>query len=313
MKRYGATHCAELELNSGVSDEERLAATQYDAQWVFYQIADYTKESSWKVCAERAEVVFRDRYVLPNNGLIPAHMNFTLGLFRDYLSTGDALSRSSVNLIATNAAYAADYTPLSWTVDASMSREVAYSIRSHMTAEGLGAPHRVRTDALVDQALAHIDQWFVSRTASYVRPFMFGLTAEVLIWHAEATGDPRVLPALASGANWIWDNCWLPDQEAFMYTDRVVPSGGTEPAPDLNLLIAPLYAWLWYQTGDATYRDRADQIFVGGVNGAWLAGAKQFNQNYSASFDYVRWRSIAPRMLAIKSPPVSSAVLRKGR
>jgi hypothetical protein len=296
MKTYGATHCAELATTSPLTDEERLTATQYDPEWVFYQIADYTGDSSWRTCADRAEVIYRDLYVLPNNGMVPAHMNFTLGLARDYLSTNDVISKNSVLLISTNAAYTPDSTPLSWTIDSTMSREVAYSIRSYLSAEAIGAPHRTRTEALVDQALGHIDQWFVSKTAPYVRPFMFALTAEVLISYEEITNDPRILPALTLGANWIWDNCWLPDQEAFKYTDRVVPSGGTEPAPDLNLLIAPIYAWLWHQTGDATYRDRADKIFVGGVKGAWLVGAKQFNENYSTSFDYVRWRSTAPKV-----------------
>jgi hypothetical protein len=32
-------------------------------------------------------------------------------------------------------------------------------------------------------------------------------------------------------------------------------------------------------------------VFAGGVKGAYLAGAKQYNQNYMWSFDYVRWRS----------------------
>jgi hypothetical protein len=64
-----------------------------------------------------------------------------------------------------------------------------------------------------------------------------------------------------------------------------------QPAPDLNLLIAPLYAWLWKQTGNPSYRDRGDQLWQGGVEGAYLDGGKQFNQNYWWSFDYVAWRS----------------------
>jgi hypothetical protein len=232
--------------------------------------------------------------VLPNNGVIPAYWIFTRGLTLDYLSTGDGISRGGAILIAKNAAYAADYTPLAWTVDASMSREVAYAIDAYIDAESLGEPHRSRTEALVTQALGHIDQWFVTKTAEYVRPFMFALTANALIAYQEVTGDPRVLPALIVGADWIWDSCWLPSQGAFRFTDRVVPSGGTEAAPDLNLLIAPVYAWLWYQTQDAMYRDRADQIFAGGVTGAWLAGAKQFNQNYLTSFKYITWRTSAP-------------------
>ena len=77
-----------------------------------------------------------------------------------------------------------------------------------------------------------------------------------------------------------------------MYTDRVASdgSGGTDPAPDLNLLIAPAYAWMYRQTGDITYRQQGDQIFAGGVRSADLDEVKQFNQNYEFSFDYLARR-----------------------
>jgi hypothetical protein len=55
------------------------------------------------------------------------------------------------------------------------------------------------------------------------------------------------------------------------------------------LLIAPAYSWVWTQTGDPKWRDRADAIFAGGVAGAFLGNPKQFNQSYRWSFDYVRW------------------------
>lgn len=296
MKIYGAMHCANLAATSSLTEDQRLTATQYDSEAVFYQIQEYTQDVSWSLCAERAEVVYRDHYVNPNDGVIPGYWIFTRGLVLDYVETGDPVSQSAVVLISKNAAYTADYTPLSWTVDASMSREVAYAIDSYLDAESVGEPHRSRTEALVSQALGHIDQWFVQKTAEYVRPFMFALTAEALIAYHEATGEPRILPALITGANWIWDNCWLPDYEAFKYTDRVVPSGGTEAVADLNLLIAPLYAWLWHQTGEDVYRIRADQIFAGGVKGAWLIGSKQFNQSYRYSFEYLKWRTLPPKV-----------------
>jgi hypothetical protein len=94
--------------------------------------------------------------------------------------------------------------------------------------------------------------------------------------------------------DWLWDNVWVANAEAFRYTDRLVNPGDLDPAPDLNLLIAPTYAWLYYQTGDVKFRDRGDAIFAGGVKYAWLANGKQFNQNYRLSFEYVRLRSLAP-------------------
>lgn len=294
MLTYGAIHCANL-ANNALTFDSHLAATYYDAEWSFYQIADYTGDSSWLNCAQLAEAVYRDAYVLPNSGTVPGYWNFSHGMTRDYLSTGDASSKDGVVKLALFGSYLPDTTPLSWTADANMSREVAYGIMAYLNAESLGEPHRTRTEAFVNQALSHLDQWTVSRTAEYVRPFMFSLTSHALIsYDAQIGGDSRILPALRTAADWIWDNCWLPSSNAFKYTDRVVSSGGTEAAPDLNLLIAPVYAWLWHQTGEATYRDRADLIFAGGVTQAWLSNGKQFNQNYRWSFEYIRWRTIAP-------------------
>jgi hypothetical protein len=94
--------------------------------------------------------------------------------------------------------------------------------------------------------------------------------------------------------DWLWAHTWVPSAQAFQYTDRVTPTGGTNPAPDLNLLIAPAFAWLYHQTGNTKYQVEGDQVFAGGVKYAYLGSAKQFNQNYRWSFDYVAWRSAPP-------------------
>src|SRR4029077_20628322 len=113
----------------------------------------------------------------------------------------------------------------------------------------------------------------------------------------EKTGDTRVLPSVKAAMDFLWNNAWVPADQSFWYENAVPdPSIAFPPAPgspDLNLLIATAYAWLYRQTGDATYRDRGDQVFAGGVLGAWLGGGKQFDQSYKWSFEYVRLRSAA--------------------
>lgn len=295
MISYGDTHCKKLRDRS-LNFDAKLAATYYDAEWVFYQIGDYTKDNKWYQCAQDAEAVYRSQYVVPNNGTVPGYWNFSHGLHRDFLSTGDASSKSALIMLAENASYAPDTTPLSWTADASMSREVAYALMSYLNAESIGEPARQRRDLLLNQAFGHLDQWFGSQSAEYVRPFMFSLTAQALITYHDQVGtnQARILDELKRGADWIWSRTWLPQADAFKYTDRNVESGGTEPAPDLNLLVAPVFAWLWHQTGDPIYRERADLIFAGGVKNAWLVNGKQFNQNYRWSFDFIKWRSMPP-------------------
>lgn len=294
MISYGNTHCQNLK-NRAFDFDGLLASTYYDAEWIYYQLADFTGDSKWLGCAEAAEGVYRDRYLVVNNGNLPGYWNFSHGLTRDFLSTGDQSSRNAVLMLSDNASYAPDSTPLSWTVDAAYSREVAYAIMSYLNAEIVGQPRKARLVSLVNQALGHFDQWFVYKNAEYVRPFMFALSSQALItYYSQVAAEPRILAAIKNGADWIWHNTWLESATAFKYTDRNHSTGGTEAAPDLNLLIAPVYAWLWHQTGEVFYRDCADRIFAGGVKNAYLVNAKQFNQNYRWSFDFVKWRSAAP-------------------
>lgn len=423
MLQYGRKEADWLIANQDGPLDPALAATYYDAARVFYQIADDTGDPYWLGVAKVAVKIYRDRYVLPNNGGVPGYWNFAEGLAEDYRRTGDVASRNAVMLLSQNAAYANDATPLEWTAGADHSREVAYALSAQLEAESLGAARRPRTALLAEQAMGHIDQWTAppeSRDPTMlVNPFMVGLTAEALIDYWNLYQDPRVLPKITQALDWIWANTWDSASQAFRYTDidtttlphaenptaqaTVAPNGGgtlggslavgtytvsytvvtavgetlvsppsapftvtagsipqvtlpavpagalslsvyltrvgdsvgaslyasnvttttfnlqadakanaqappttstattglyntggTEPAPDLNQLIAPAYAWVYQRTGDLSYRDKADAIFAGGVKGAWLDGAKQFNQSYRWSFDYVKWRSAPP-------------------
>ncbi len=148
-------------------------------------------------------------------------------------------------------------------------------------------------------------------------PFMVGLTAEALISDYEwsitqgkvaDTRIPAALKAIAdhlmvaevrSGPNagasmWV-ENFDNSGYGTFRYQDTGV--SGTNPAPVLNLLIAPMYAWLYKHYGETVYLEMGDKIFIGGVRlaeGSLDWAGKQYNQNYRWSFDYVRWRNEGP-------------------
>jgi hypothetical protein len=124
-----------------------------------------------------------------------------------------------------------------------------------------------------------------------VHPFVMGLLLDALTrYHDQFEADPRILPAVKRGADYLWAADWVSTSNAFKYVERVCPSeGGPTPAPDLNNLILPAYAWLYARTGDATYRTRAVAIFTGAINGAWLSPTKQFNQVYSSSWRALAW------------------------
>jgi len=298
MMQYGRKHC-EWHADRNHSFDERLAHTYYDEIRVMHQIADYTHDASWRDCAVAARNVYRDNYVLPNKGGIPGYWNFTDGLRLDYLRTTDAVSRASVLSLADRAAYASDSAPPEQTKNIDRSREVAYALLSYINAEALGAPRRSRRAILVSQAYDHLDQWFLRfawrGSTSQFSPFMVGLTAHSLIRDWEETRDPRLIPALRRAADWLWQNAWVARDESMLYqiNPANISEGGrsTNGAPDLNLLIAPMYAFLAKYTGASAYREQADLLFKGGVRGAFLESPKQFNQNYWWSFDYVKWRS----------------------
>ena len=273
-----------------------LSATYYDAQRVYFQIADYTKDDSWLAYATAARSIYRDRYVIANKGKIPGYWLFTQGIAMHYQRTRDPVSRDAVKMLSESAAYAADTTETKVTASPLLSREASYAISAKLDAESVGESRSPRLARLVDQALGHIDQWFVSKNAPYIQPFMVGLTAEALIRWDDKMNDSRVLPALKLSAAYLWNRLWVAPDQAFKYLDRETPGeGGPTPAPDLNLLIAPLYAWIYHKNGDTAYRDRAVAIFVGGVKKAFLTSPKQFNQNYRLSFDYLKWVTEKPK------------------
>ena len=290
MVTFGQQHANEL---NGLTGQAAINATYYDAARVFYQIADYTHDPSWLAAAHQAVTIYRDQYVVPNNGAVPGYWNFTGGLLQDFQHTGDVRSKDAIIMLSQNASFAPDSTPLAWTAGTDASREVAYTIMNYVNAEAVGAPHRPRLDDLVTQALGHLDQWFVSKTAPYLQPFMAGLTMDALIQYDTAVGgDPRILPAIQTAVNSLWTNNWISSSQAFQYMDRDMGSlGGPTPANDLNMLIAPAYAWVYHKTGNVLSQQQADAIFSGAVNGAYLGDAKQFDQNYMLAFDFMNWRN----------------------
>ncbi|MCB0336353.1 MAG: hypothetical protein KDD62_08600, partial [Bdellovibrionales bacterium] len=193
MITYGELLAARLQ-DPNYDPEFKLADTYYDAQWTFFQIGDYTGDSRWYTYAQAAELTYRDSYLIPNDAFLPGYWLFPHGLAEDALRTGDEVSKTALNGIATNGAYARDTTDPSETISAEFSRETAYAIHTYLQTERLGAARRERLTLLVDHALGHFDQWFGTRNADYVRPFMVGISAHALIaYYNQVSSDGRIL------------------------------------------------------------------------------------------------------------------------
>ena len=276
---YGHKHCttAELSLWEGF-------VWYYDGERVYYQIADATSDPSWNTCAQMQESLYRP-WVLNSQGQIPSYAVFPHGLAMGYKRTGDPLSRQAVDLLH-NAGYAS-VPDVSYSIGWQLSREVSYGLETHIINEALGGTRSPNFYDLAELLFGHFDQWFVTKNTPYVQPFMVALAAEALINYWDLTHDPRVPPMLQLAADQIWLQSWDATHQCFRYYND---DGSISISQDLNLLIAPLYGWVFQQTGNASYRNMGDQIFNAGVQGAWLDGGKQFSQNYRWSAKYVDWR-----------------------
>lgn len=293
MLYYGETQQVKMINNdtaaweAGAKPIDWIIVDSFYNNGIYYRIGDMTGCSAWYEAANKLAYAYRDGYVMPNNGAIPGYYDGADQLAVHYLRTGDPRSRAAV-LALSQAMYGSDTATTSYRWD--YSREVAFAMDNMMAAELVGGPRRARLAALADTAVTRqINEWFVTGVADYVKPFMVGLTAEALIrWH-EQSDDPRVLPALKIAADWMWTNTWVASHQGFMY----MSAGDRTPQPGLNQLISHMYAWVFRMTGDVSYRDQADQIFAGGVRGAWLSGIKEYNQNHRLTWNYINYRSFS--------------------
>lgn len=279
----------------------------YDGTRNYFQIADYTKDPSWSAVATAMDALYSHYCLTP--GGIPAWHVFPQGLAMGFLRNGSAQSKAALlSLLTNNTANAANLSPanadslINWT----MSREASYAVETHLAAESIGNPRSPNFQVCVEVLIGHFDQWFISKTASYVQPFMVALACEALIGYWDATKDPRIPSLIQLAADMLWSNSWDAASNSFLYyaTDG---TGTTAPSPDLNLLIVPIYGWVYQHTGQQSYRDHGDMIFNSGVVGAYLQGGKQFSQNERWSGKYVEWRK-SPAAVASSASKITLTV-----
>lgn len=288
---FGSQHCNRSEIRSHLQWEGGVWF--YDGARAFFNLARFSGDPTWSGCAQHVIEVYRS-YVIGSGGRIGGWRVFPHGLAEHYRQTGAARSREAVELLVRNSPFAQS----GGSPDPLASRETAYIIHTYIiAAELLGtAEFDPLLQAAVGNALSHLDAWSVSRTADHVKPFMVGLTAEALIAYYERSPDPRVIEALSNASRFIWDALWDQGSQSFLYISCRPGSTHSEclepnyTTPDLSLLIAPMYAWLYFQTGQEEFAARADRIFAGGVRGADLTIGKHYSQSYRWGYDYSEWR-----------------------
>lgn len=269
-------------------------AWYYDGGRCYFLIKDYTVDAQWEAGAQNIISAYRN-YVSSNGGAIPGYRVFPHGLYMDWVRNGVQASKDALHLLATGSPYASAAQANGGYPTCAVSRETAYALNSYRLDKLAGNGTHGGYQHAVDMACGHLDQWAVARTQHYVQPFMVALTMEALIQEFETNvADTRIPELIKASCDFLWDKAWVPADASFWY-ENTSDGGGTFPAaagaPDLNLLIAPAFAWLYKRTADATYQTRGDAIWNGGVADTFIGQGKQGSQKFRWGFDYIKWRT----------------------
>lgn len=336
---YGAYNCAQdLDIsprtirandNANLTPVSSITKSSwfYDGVRVYNNVSKLLEDyPTWDQCRSNIKAVYRDGYIIPNNGAVLAFNMFTRGAYEDYRRTGDALNLTQIDKLDLHTYNPANGFLISPNPN---QRETAYSLDSDLYASLLGRNNvRYGHDTTywlqyhLDQVLSQVDMICLDRNAEYFEYFMAGLDADALISYYELKAhDPRIPPAIKCLADRLYEgwNAVTRDPGAFPYDsvqEQINQVGSSRV--QLNLLIAPMFAWTFKMTGDATYQSEGDDIWTHGVlndgalnNGPGFMGSlnaypggsagKFFSQNYMWSADYVVWRS-SPAPEATPSP-----------
>lgn len=279
----------------------------YDQTEVMYNIAQYTGDpTTWHPAMTNP----RDWYhTFSDNrtpvGNVEGYELYPRGVYYYWLVNGGTASEDLMTELATNCVWtqdSADYTGYNNYV---YSREMSYIINTYLYQQKMfGGAKRENYDEVIGYVKSHPVEWFDTHAGTWtpgaMQPFMVALTMRTLIEHYDKYADAAVPGLIKQCLDGIWTHAWMSGNQAFYENSDL----DTTPAPDLSLLIAPGFAWYYRQIvlhgapgNVATYRDRGNLVWEGGVLNADLSTTanlgKRFNQNYTWSFKYVEWYNTA--------------------
>jgi Ca2+-binding RTX toxin-like protein len=302
------------------------SANYYDRAFINYVWYERTGE---EVYLERGNAIAADylkNYVEANDYGVASWWSMPKGIAAHYLLNGDQASLSAIGKMADQVVNPWN-TENNWAnlfdPHQSEGREQARALETLtqailIDAPSVGVPNiqpngedwgvsggndfRALAKSLVDKILTsgfqHADGSrpnFVDGTAPdgapIDKPFMNGLMNEALMnYYEQVEADPRIVSFIKANLDYMWANEWDATAKAFQYIDETSTTGEEDvPAADLNMLIVNGFGFVYKHTGDATYLERGNLVFEGGVEGTWLEGSKQFNQQYASSYNYIAY------------------------
>ena len=274
----------------------------YDRALIYYAAWVRTGNATYWNRAARIAYNYRTQYLEANGYGASPHWAQLEGLEKHYLLTGDERSRTAVgetaDILYRGFQVSRDLADRSKSENRIRARVLQGNLLSWRLKAKVGRDGRswaTRLDEAIPKVLAtqSSDGGFrFASTCWQTLNYMDGMLADVLIEvHRTYRADSRILPALRRLADYQWSTQWISASGAFKYISATCDGvGGPKAAVDLSGLMINAFAWVYDQTGDATYKTRADAIFAGTVGTTWLTGTKQFNQQYTTSYRYLQYR-----------------------
>ncbi|MEZ0167158.1 calcium-binding protein [Microvirga sp. TS319] len=313
FSKYAAQHWSE----DGSSWED---ANYYDRAEIFYNWYNRTGDSSYLAKANALAVDYRTNYLEANDYGTSAHWSQIAGVALHYLATGDEASRTAVGRVADTFALPY-YSDNVGNVKAEMDQRIqARTLESFLYAKQINAPSAAGNnwDKLLTSSLDKIlsaqsadGAWHFSNSDGAVVPFMAGMLNDTLIdYYTNYKADARIPAAIKKSVDYLWSHTWDEKSQSFNYIEFNAKGEVKEPAPDLNNMIVDGFGFVYKMTGDATYKERGDKIFTGGVNGAWLEGSKQFNEQYTSSLKYLAYTLGDGNVSAPTPQPVQTSLVK---
>jgi hypothetical protein len=272
----------------------------YDRALTYYAFWARTGKAEYWRRGTRCAAMYRTGYLEPNNYGSSPHWSQMEGLDAHYTLTGDDSSRYAIGQVAHVLGFwypLLDSIPQTRYMEDRIRARTLISILMswRVNAGGNAAMYQAQLDTAITR-ITHSQ----SADGSYRFPstcgesenYMTGQLNDALIkTYMYYKADPRIVQAVQHSADFLWNTQWVPAKQVFQYMSGVCPAeGNTNPALDLNNLIINTFAFTYARSQDATYRDRADQVFAGAVANTSLDGTKQFNQQYYSSYLYLKFR-----------------------
>lgn len=300
----------------------------YDRPAMLYQLYAMTGDDRYKVRADLLCANLRNNYFIPNSysqSFLHQWMQ-PRSQYIDYAINGTSAALNAVGRLADYAASSFYTTATAATRTGSVdSRILGRGLQTVTWAKYANAPSAAGNNwstilpTLLTNTLAWQDADGAVRNSSgwHSKAFMQGILADCMIdyWRL-ISQDSRIPTFVKNLMDYVWTYHWDAQLGAFYYLDgddTNEPSsanGGTYRSADVNQFMSGIFWWIYARTGDTTYRDKGDRIFIEGVNrnvnSNPLTAGKQYNESYVNVYRYFDDRGLSPMVSSSLGRIISS-------